>query len=518
MKPLSLFQKSRQASQSAEQPSSSPLLRDRSASSGSHPGAASTSADAASLAASLSDSIANSSAYSAVTPTTASSSPLSPSAAPLAHLIHPLRFLAGSVFSRKRSEIEDEREILETVHADLAFWTKWFATGPPEDRALARLLACVPQPRRFLNPEDLRLAFPQVLNDPELPGGPVFGLVFDRIPPLSESYRRHLIAEFVEPALREEATNHATNQYGVLMLHLGADKGRPASDPRMGNRPFALPELLLEIGREGVVELAETMAATLAVLHWSAHLDGQHVKFMAGGQPSRHYRTIHLSHLHRLHPFSPDIETVRSELVPNFLANKSWPRPSLSLPSAEGEGEVKRDVRAPIWLAFRSLYIDVSMYVLYRDREILGEDAYSKRWWLPALFIRCIEATADPRPSTIPPEFGLPQEPYVRGEYDEYRERGPRPGDGEGSRRGPSRMWGGRFRRGEGEKPPGENTQFVVKKERELSGIEEEGGHEGEGRLSGIHGLGLGLEEEEREGEEEGGEEIGEDDIFARAC
>lgn len=357
-------------------------------------------------------------------------------------------------------------------------------------------MASVPAPRRFYEPDELRLAFPQVLKDPALPGGPVWGFVFERIAPLSEEYRRHLVSRFVEPRLQEEALKHPLNQYGLLMLYLSAEEGRPASDPRMGNRAFGLREMRMEIGIEGAVELAETMAVTLAVLHWSAHLDGQKVKFMAGAQPSRHHRTVRLSHVHRLHPFSPDPETVRSVLVANFLTNKSWPRPVVS--SADGnkilggkkaedgdddddeeEEEGMNRMRRDVWLAFRKLYLDVALYVLYRDKDILGQE-YAKRWRLPGLFIRHLEASAARKskaplaPSTpsTPSDPDLPQEPYVRTEYDEYRERGPRPGEGEGSRMGPSRVWGGRVRAGEGR---GENTQFVVRKERDLVNIEEEG-------------------------------------------
>lgn len=386
------------------------------------------------------------------------------------------------------------------MHADLAFWTRWLAAGPSEDRALARLVANVPAPRRFYEPDELRLAFPQVLKDPALPGGPVWGFVFERIAPLSEDYRRHLILRFVEPRLQEEALKHPLNQYGLLMLYLGAEKGRPARDPRMGNRAFGLREMVMEIGIEGAVELAETMAVTLAVLHWSAHLDGQKVKFMAGAQPSRHHRTIYLSHVHRLHPFSPDPETVRSVLVSNFLANKSWPRPVVL--SGEGDtheegkklegndddetdAEEMRSNKREVWTAFRKLYLDVALYVLYRDKDILGAE-YAKRWRLPVLFIRHLEASAarktkapfkpnTPTTPSTPVDLDFPLEPYMRTEYDDYRERGPRPGEGEGSRMGPSRVWGGRVRAGGGR---GENTQFVVKKERDLVNIEEEGGEE----------------------------------------
>lgn len=357
------------------------------------------------------------------------------------------------------------------MHADLSFWIKWFMAGPAEDRVLARLVAVVPTPRRFYEPGELRLKFPQVFRHPGLPGGMVWGFVFDRIAPLSEGYRRHVIARFVEPQLQEEAVKHPLNQYGTLLLYLGAERGRPATDTKMGDRPFALPELLLEIGNEGVVELGETMAVTLAILHWSAHLDGQRVKFVAGAQPSRHHSTIYLSHIHRLHPFKPDPENVRSGLVANYLANKSFPRPVLSSEQTTSaqtpEDEGQRNIRRQIWLAFRQLYLDVSMYILYRDKHILGEQ-YSKRWRLPALFLQSLEAAASEGKS---PEVETPEVPYVRTDYDEYRERGPRPGEGEGSRMGPSRVWGGRVR--DGEKPV-ENMQFVVSKERELMNMEEE--------------------------------------------
>lgn len=383
------------------------------------------------------------------------------------------------------------------MHGDHAFWTRWFGAGPAEDRALARLMAVVPVPRRFYEPDELRLTFPQVFNDPELPGGPVWGLVFDRIAPVSEAYSQHIISRYVDPKLQAEALTHPKNQYGLLMLYLGTEHGRPATDPKVGNRPLSLPQLVGEIGKEGVVELAETMAATLAVLHWSAHLDGQHVRFVAGHQPSRHHRTVYLSHIQRLHPFSPDGETVRSRLVPNFLANKSWPRPVVSTGEGvevktdelkvevEGEEEGEKEgnggdgdaFRREVWLAFRSLYLDIAAYVIYRDKDMLGEE-YGRRSRLPAIFIHTLEAieTSDTDAHSNPSSSSSETpEPYKRTAYDDYRERGPRPGEGEGSRMGPSRMWGARLRAGaEGERR-GENTQFVVRKERELMNIEEEG-------------------------------------------
>lgn len=358
------------------------------------------------------------------------------------------------------------------MHQDLSFWIKWFMAGPGEDRALARLVAIVPTPRKFYETEELRLMFPQVFRDPNLPGGTVWGFVFDRIMPLSEGYRRHVIARFVEPQLQEEAIRHPYNQYGTLVLQLGTEKGRPSTDPKMGNRPFALPELILEIGKEGVIELAETMAVTLAILHWSAHLDGQHVRFMAGAQPSRHHRTIYLSHIHNLHPFKPDADTVRIHLAANYIANRSFPRPVLaSSTTSDDQNEehaAQRAIRRDIWVAFRKLYLDVSGYILYRDKHIVGKE-YAKRFRLPAVFLRSVEAFGC---DTKKPEVEIPKKPYVRGEYDEYRERGPKPGEGEGSRMGPSRVWGGRMRVVE---RPVENTQFVAKRERDLTNIEEEG-------------------------------------------
>ena len=378
------------------------------------------------------------------------------------------------------------------------FWTKWFGAGPPEDRALARLMAVVPAPRRFYEPDELRIAFPQVFNDPELPGFAVWGLVFDRIAPVSEAYRRHLISRYVDPKLQAEALTHPKNQYGLLILYLGTENGRPATDPKVGNRPLSFPQLLGEIGKEGVLELAETMAATLAVLHWSAHLDGQHVRFVAGHQPSRHHRTVYLSHIQRLHPFSPDEETITSRLVANFLANRSWPRPVVSAGQAVGvavekdeievgveleerEEEGKEDgtvFRREVWLAFRSLYLDIAAYVIYRDKDMLG-DEYTHRARLPYLFIRALEAL-DPESrslnascsanSSADSNLTFDTYEYKRSPYDDYRERGPRPGDGEGSRMGPSRVWGSRLR---AEERRGENTQFVVRRERELMNIEE---------------------------------------------
>lgn len=359
-------------------------------------------------------------------------------------------------------------------------------------------MAAVPAPTKFYEPDELRLAFPQVFNDPELPGGPVWGLVFDRIAPVSEGYRRHLISRYVDPKLQPEALAHPKNQYGLLMLYLGTKHGRPATDPKVGNRPLSFPQLLGEIGREGVVELAETMAATLAVLHWSAHLDGQHVRFVAGHQPSRHHRTVYLSHIQRLHPFSPDGETVASRLVANFLANKSWPRPVVSTAEAseegvgmvvdeeeeerddEGKDDAKRDglaFRREVWRAFRSLYLDMAAYVIYRDKDVLGEE-YVRRARLPALLIRALEALSPANSSTNSTATSVDSSSqaheYKRTPYDDYRERGPRPGDGEGSRMGPSRVWGCRLRAGEERR--GESMQFVVRKERELMDIEEEGG------------------------------------------
>lgn len=364
-------------------------------------------------------------------------------------------------------------------------------------------MAFIPAPRKFYDPDELRLAFPQVFNDPELPGGPVWGFVFDRIPPVSESYRRHLISRYVNPKLQPEALTHPKNQYGLLILYLGAEHGRAATDPKVGNRPLSFPELLGEIGREGVLELAETMAATLAVLHWSAHLDGQHARFVAGHQPSRHHRTVYLSHIQRLHPFSPDGETVTSRLAANFLANKSWPRPAVSAGQAveaaverdedearvEGEeGDDDREegkddgptFRREVWLAFRGLYLDIAAYVIYRDRDVLGGE-YTHRARLPPLFIRTLEAldleSSSSANSTANSSVNSSDTyEYKRTPYDEYRERGPRPGNGEGSRMGPSRMWGCRLRAVEERR--GENTQFVVRGERKLMNIEEEGGRE----------------------------------------
>jgi len=400
------------------------------------------------------------------------------------------------------------------VYEEFIFWGKWLLEGPKEDQALARLIATVPRPRGLLNDRDLKKFFPLVFNDPEVPTyTPVNGIVLDRIRPTSEEYRVHIIKRLVAPDLQASAISDPANQYCLLDLWLGAlDAGNPTNQT-VGQRSLGLNQIRAEIGDNGAINAAETMAIALAILHWGLNLDGYGVRFLVGCQLSPDHRPVYLSHVNGFKTFVPTVENVREILVPLYIGNRAWPRPAIG--GFEGE----------MWRAFRRLYIDFSLYIIYRERRTMTVKDYAARWWLAGFFIRCIDRNMIPEPRLDNKHLPLPHKPYRRSAYDQYREFGPKPQIGpaqetEGepsykptSKDGPPRKWGSRWRcgpGGQGDVP--KSIDFVLPDPGEAQQREEDAGKSGNGKRLQIEGVNADKNENDKGKEENGKEENGKEE------
>ncbi|KAM0442241.1 hypothetical protein ACHAQK_004568 [Fusarium lateritium] len=145
-----------------------------------------------------------------------------------------------------------------------------------------------------------------------------------------------------------------------------------------------------------VFEYAEVMGESLAILHWSAHIDAYDVEFLLGSEVlskteattriwvldfnlcSRFDKQVAIEHPNR----------VIDQLVDSFFENDPYyPRP-------ESDGEVERQ----LWDTFKNAYVLKAETVLYMDRP----DSILSR--LPQKFIEaCIERGA--KSVSISPEI-----------------------------------------------------------------------------------------------------------------
>lgn len=145
----------------------------------------------------------------------------------------------------------------------------------------------VPQFRLWIQPKtyqwwDMR----KDLFPPEHPT-PSYGLVSERIFPLPRSVRQAIIDSFCLKSLRASVQANPENKDCLVRLYLGKrGPGKRQQEKTFRLRNFPLLVNDLEVLKIDTTRIAEIMADALAILHWSANVDGNDVEFVIGSQPS----------------------------------------------------------------------------------------------------------------------------------------------------------------------------------------------------------------------------------------
>lgn len=106
-------------------------------------------------------------------------------------------------------------------------------------------------------------------------------LVSERILPLPEPTRTHLIEKFCPPGLKETAHADEANKDCLVRPYLGA------RTRNLSNRFFSLRNFKLHIDNMELLHLdlpliASSMGQALAVVHWDARTDGRDIEFALG--------------------------------------------------------------------------------------------------------------------------------------------------------------------------------------------------------------------------------------------
>lgn len=110
-------------------------------------------------------------------------------------------------------------------------------------------------------------------------------LISDRIMPLPEPIREHLITLFCPPNLQDNVREDKANNNCLVRVYLGQDQQRPWRFFTLRNFKLYLDNMeSLQLDIEG---MAFTMGQTLAVLHYVAQTDARDVEFVLGSTPQR---------------------------------------------------------------------------------------------------------------------------------------------------------------------------------------------------------------------------------------
>ena len=114
-------------------------------------------------------------------------------------------------------------------------------------------------------------------------------LCTERIHPLPRPIRDALVAAYAPPNIHAQARTDPANADCLARLYLGrrrrrTDAGttRPPHFFTLRNAPLYLDQLL-DL-RFDIDAVARNMAAALAVMHWAAKIDANHVEFVLGGK------------------------------------------------------------------------------------------------------------------------------------------------------------------------------------------------------------------------------------------
>lgn len=122
---------------------------------------------------------------------------------------------------------------------------------------------------------------------------PTYGLVSQRIFPLPAPVRSAIIDTFCPKQLRKSVQQDPSNRDCLVRLYLGKrEPGKRAQEKSFRLRNFPLMVNDLEELKIEALGFARVMADALAILHWSAKVDGNDIEFVLGSASTETlYRT-----------------------------------------------------------------------------------------------------------------------------------------------------------------------------------------------------------------------------------
>ncbi|KAJ5539055.1 zinc finger protein-domain-containing protein [Penicillium frequentans] len=118
---------------------------------------------------------------------------------------------------------------------------------------------------------------------------PAMTLITQRILPLPKLARDVLIKKYCPDTSRKRVTAHPTNRDCLARVYLGRRRTTTAPSAKFTLRNFNLHlDQMIELGLP-VKNLAIDIGEALAVVHWSAHVDGYDIEFVLGSEESMEY-------------------------------------------------------------------------------------------------------------------------------------------------------------------------------------------------------------------------------------
>lgn len=127
---------------------------------------------------------------------------------------------------------------------------------------------------------------------PEASVLPTTGFLSERIFPVPLPVRAAIVDAFAPKDVKrskESFLGQQENKDCLIRVYLGRRQSRPASNTfRLRNFDMTINEM--EVLRLDTVLYAETLAETLAIIHWKAKLDANDVEFVFGSAPAQRRR------------------------------------------------------------------------------------------------------------------------------------------------------------------------------------------------------------------------------------
>ena len=117
-------------------------------------------------------------------------------------------------------------------------------------------------------------------------------LITERIYPLPQIIRLHLIETFCDPKQKLEAIQNPDNQDALARVYLGMRSARGVYPPDFSLRNFQLDVEKLDFLGASVLNLAGLMGEAMAIIHWQARIDGRDIEFVLGSAPATTERKI----------------------------------------------------------------------------------------------------------------------------------------------------------------------------------------------------------------------------------
>ncbi|KAK1656914.1 zinc finger protein-domain-containing protein [Colletotrichum godetiae] len=112
-------------------------------------------------------------------------------------------------------------------------------------------------------------------------------MVSERILPLPRSIREALVSIFCPSDMKAHASNNPANKHCVIRVYLGRRCLNQRVEDEFSLRNFELTLDKMEILGVNPQQYVQPMAEALAVMHWSAQIDGADVEFVLGSSPER---------------------------------------------------------------------------------------------------------------------------------------------------------------------------------------------------------------------------------------